>query len=258
VCLECLNEHSRDKPFYVCVTRSGSITLLAHSTPQSGKLRTIGAKCEQCGKYVQAVPVATQPNELRDTLLLVLHHGDCWNNYNSNHVSFCLTMAKRQKQPDPMGPVFEEEITEQPSEAGDRPKRSRETEGPSQTEAAIIDAANKIMHRSGYGSETLFDRRFRSHFGVSTQVAAFVWDLLQVHGDLPSEDEGATMERYLWGLMLMMCYCTEDVNCTLASGVDEQTFRAWAWFFVDHISFLDAEVVSLADCLLCFCRSLCT
>jgi hypothetical protein len=45
--------------------------------------------------------------------------------------------------------------------------------------------------------------------------------------------------------MLLKCYSNEEVNCTYASGVDEQTFRKWAWFFIDQISFLESEVVSV-------------
>lgn len=42
--------------------------------------------------------------------------------------------------------------------------------------AEIIDAANLMFHRTGYGSELVFDRRFRAHFGASPQVAAYTWD----------------------------------------------------------------------------------
>ena len=103
-------------------------------------------------------------------------------------------------------------------------------------------SACDIMHRSGHGSEEVFDRRFRAHFGASLIVATYVWELLLRESELPVE---ATMLRFLWSLMLMMNYDTEEVNCTKAAGVDEQTFREWAWFFIHEISYLEAFVVSV-------------
>ena len=52
------------------------------------------------------------------------------------------------------------------------------------------------------------------------------------------------MEGYLWGLLLLMCYNKTSVNCSLASGVDEDTFCKWSWWFVYQISFLEEKVVS--------------
>ena len=42
-----------------------------------------------------------------------------------------------------------------------------------------------------------------------------------------------------------MVYDAEQVNCTHAAGVDEQTFREWSWHFIDAISYLEADVVGL-------------
>jgi len=137
-----------------------------------------------------------------------------------------------------------------------REKRSREDdfagetndavaaeEGFTRTEAEITGAANGLFGRSGTGSQLIYERRFHAHFGVSPQVAACTWDLLQEHcGPHPAE---ATMDRFLWGLLLLMCYDVEQVNCTKAAGCDEQTFRTWSWYFIDQISYLEPHVVSL-------------
>ena len=143
----------------------------------------------------------------------------------------------------------------------ERPKRLRENdfggdtddpvaieEGFTKTEAEISAAANRMLHRSSSGSDMLYERRFRAHFGVSPQVAARTWDLLQSRGD-PQPDE-ATIDRFLWGLLLLMVYDVEQVNCTHAAGVDEQTFREWSWHFIDAISYLEADVVGLFACFL--------
>jgi hypothetical protein len=108
--------------------------------------------------------------------------------------------------------------------------------------AEIIDVAKRMLHRSGHGSDLVFERRFRAHFGASPQVVAYTWDLLRQNDvDL---DEGATIDRFMWSLLLLKCYLTEEVNCSHICGVDEQTFRKWAWFFIDQISFLEADIVS--------------
>ena len=48
----------------------------------------------------------------------------------------------------------------------------------------------------------------------------------------------------LWGLMFLKIYASEGVLATLAGGVDEKTFRKWAWRFVDAIADLEDDVVS--------------
>jgi len=137
-----------------------------------------------------------------------------------------------------------------------KPKRQREAvvakdgELRSPTEAAIIDTANIILHRSGNGSSQIFDRRFRSHFGVSPFVAGRCWDLLQQEQDGQQLTGLHTMERHLWSLMLLMGHGTEETSCTKASGVDKQTFRTWAWDFVDRICDLESVVVSWTSFLL--------
>jgi hypothetical protein len=56
--------------------------------------------------------------------------------------------------------------------------------------------------------------------------------------------DGAKPVHLLWALMLLKLYCAEAVLCTLAGGVHEQTFRKWAWRFVNEISELQYGVVS--------------
>jgi hypothetical protein len=136
------------------------------------------------------------------------------------------------------------------------PKRGRnfvatdnvEVHSPSQV--AIIEAANTILRRTDRGSSLVFERRFRAHFGVSSFVASQCWELLvqQEHQDLT---ELHSIDRYLWALMLLMNYDTEEVNCTKASGVDEQTFRRWAWDFVERVAELESVVESSSLSLFC-------
>lgn len=149
------------------------------------------------------------------------------------------------------------------STTAERAPRVRARENDEETEEwtakrEMEQAALQIMQRSSYQSEQVFDRCFRAHFGASLTVACFVWELLLREAELPNE---ATVERFLWACMLMKTYATEEVNCSKASGVDEQTFREWAWFFVFEISYLEPHVVSveirfsISSCSDCTCAN---
>ena len=91
------------------------------------------------------------------------------------------------------------------------------------------------------GSKVVRDRRIRAWTGCSLRVIAKVWYLLERGRDLP---ELATKERLLWALYLMKSYPTEEVAAAACGAVDEGTFREWAWFFIEEISYLADEVVS--------------
>jgi hypothetical protein len=54
---------------------------------------------------------------------------------------------------------------------------------------------------------------------------------------------GASKLKMLWGLRLMKTYGTEE-NLAATAGVDEKTFRKWAWMFVFELSALEGDVVS--------------
>ena len=177
----------------------------------------------------------------------------------SNEKSFTMaSSSKKAHVAKPLGPFFiQEEINGPPVEdqaalafPQQTPKHGREevqTEdglATTATEAEIIVAAKHILCHSGVGSSAVFECCFHAHFGCSPWVAAQTWDLLQQEFTL---EAGHTMEHFLWGLMLMMVYSVEEVNCTMASGVDEQTFCYWAWDFVEKmekIAQLEPVIVS--------------
>jgi len=58
----------------------------------------------------------------------------------------------------------------------------------------------------------------------------------------------------LWGLLFLKSYGTEERHVAQVGGVDEKTFRKWAWYYAEAIADLAPRVVSL-----CFvairCRS---
>lgn len=121
-------------------------------------------------------------------------------------------------------------------------KRPRQSEEPSKSEEQFRKAGNGILRRAGDGSEKTFQRRWRTHFGVSPLICAHIWDNLLEPETLP---QGFTKERFLWGLMLLKMYNKEAANCSLAGGVDEQTWRTWAWAVVYEIAHLEPMVVCM-------------
>ena len=97
-------------------------------------------------------------------------------------------------------------------------------------------------------SFTVCDRRIRAWCGCSPRVIAKLWNLLDRTNAL---QELATKERLLWGLHLLKGYGNERTCAAFCGGVDEGTFRRWAWFFITELSYLEGVVVSLFVRLSC-------
>ena len=97
-------------------------------------------------------------------------------------------------------------------------------------EARVLDAAHEILNRSGSGSLTTADRRFRELFGCSVTVVVILWTLI----DPETTMEGTPcLHHLLFALIFLKVYCKESTLSTMAGVVDEKTFRNWAFLFVD-------------------------
>lgn len=91
------------------------------------------------------------------------------------------------------------------------------------------------IFRNAHGlSRVVRKRRFRALFGVSPEVMAETWSLLQ-----SSRPPKSKPKHLLWALLFLKVYATENVNSTL-TGADEKTFRKWSWTFVHLISNLNS------------------
>ena len=88
--------------------------------------------------------------------------------------------------------------------------------------------------------------RVKAWFGCSLTVIAKVWNLLERLGGL---HELATKDRLLWGLYLLKQYANDETCAAACGGVDEATFRRWAWYFVEEISYLESFTVSQTTCI---------
>ena len=87
----------------------------------------------------------------------------------------------------------------------------------------------------------LNDRRFRASFGCSSKQCAIAWIL--VCDGWHDRPIGATKMHFLWALLLLKSYDTEN-NMAGTCHCDEKTFRKWAWFFILELSDRSGEVVS--------------
>ena len=57
----------------------------------------------------------------------------------------------------------------------------------------------------------------------------------------------------LWALLFLKTYSTEPTLASRVGGVDEQTFRKWAWFYLEGITRLKPKLVSaIAIASFCF------
>ena len=98
----------------------------------------------------------------------------------------------------------------------------------------LIQSSNSISVRL---------RRFRSKFGTSPQVVVAAWKLVDENEYPPLPGGTKKLEHMLWALMLLKEYGTEE-DLAEAAGVDEKTFRKWAWLWAEKLSWLEMDLVS--------------
>ena len=98
----------------------------------------------------------------------------------------------------------------------------------------------------GY-SDVMKLRRFKAHFGTSPLVCSIMWSMIST--EVPS---GASFLHLLWGLLFLKVYATESVLCGIVGGVDEKTFRKWAWLMVEKMAGLKTRIVSVVAIFVLF------
>lgn len=79
------------------------------------------------------------------------------------------------------------------------------------------------------------EKCFIEMFGISADVVCDVWTriILLRKEHIP---KGAEPKHLLWALLFMKVYATERILCSLAGGVDKDTFRKWRNIFIDEIA----------------------
>ena len=72
-----------------------------------------------------------------------------------------------------------------------------------------------------------------------------LWWLIVMEGKLELP-VGASPTHMLWSLLFLKTCGKETMLSSMAGGIDEKTFRKWAWVFIMIISDLESDVVSVA------------
>jgi len=125
------------------------------------------------------------------------------------------------------------------------PKKAKMTEQ-EPTKDDFQELGAEIMNRSpesstsDFESNRSFARRWVSHFELVPYVVAKVWGMLAIEAE--EKDAGAKPVHLLWALLLLKTYNTETVLAGICE-VHEDTFRKWAWLFIEKVSYLEHEVV---------------
>ena len=87
---------------------------------------------------------------------------------------------------------------------------------------------------------------FRELFGTKLEVVENVWFLLD---ELELHPKGGLPKHLLWAFHFMKAYPLEAQGCSAVGGsggaVDPKTYRKWVWAYIEAISDLELEVVSL-------------
>ena len=84
------------------------------------------------------------------------------------------------------------------------------------------------------------DRSFRELFGIALEPAVSTWNLMIKSEYLP---KGGTPYHFLWTLMFLKVYGSEEQMCILANIKDPKTFRKWVWKFIPAISSLESMIL---------------
>ena len=100
---------------------------------------------------------------------------------------------------------------------------------------------SKLYSYNCHDGPQLNNRGFREAFGCSSRECSLAW--LLVADGWTNRPKQATKIRFLWALSLLKTYDTET-NMANSCGVDEKTFRKWAWFFIQELSFRIGDIVS--------------
>ena len=82
------------------------------------------------------------------------------------------------------------------------------------------------------------DTRFRSFFGCGPKVVTDLWY------ETNFTNAKTTPEHFLWGLLYMKVYASEEIMAMLA-GCNRRTFRKWSWNCIFDMSDCSRRVVSI-------------
>lgn len=106
--------------------------------------------------------------------------------------------------------------------------------------AVSIEVLRKPNQRKNWHYSTdSIARKWKSFFGTSPEVASEVWNRLVEHEVIPS---GGKPKHLLYAYVLLKKYAGDD-GCAQMVGCHPNTFRPWAWIFIELIHDLHWEVI---------------
>ena len=113
----------------------------------------------------------------------------------------------------------------------------------------LLRIAPKMWKRHEYKGRdsTTEETQFITFFGCPVGVSITLWALLDGHEYIP---DGGRLEHMLWSLMFLKTYSKSAVLCSLARGVDKDTYMNWVWQFLESIVLLQEFVVSKTHTIL--------
>ena len=119
----------------------------------------------------------------------------------------------------------------------------------------FMPPARVIMNRNrnhrNDSSEATEMRIFRELFGTRLLVVENLWLLLD---ELSLHPEGGLPKHLLWALHFMKAYPLQAQGCAAVGrsggAVDPKTYRKWVWAYIEAVSDLELEVVSLLSCVI--------
>ena len=108
--------------------------------------------------------------------------------------------------------------------------------------------AMKLLHRENQRknweySEGSQARAWASFFGTSPQVAAMIWNKMVTNVVIPN---GGQPKHLLFGYVLLKRYSGDDAHEKIV-GCSVNTFRKWAWKFIQLIHDLHHEVIRIEN-----------
>jgi len=93
-------------------------------------------------------------------------------------------------------------------------------------------------------------RTFIAFFGVTPLQVHQLWQLIVDAGGRRWNDEKWSPCHLMWALLLLRTYNREEILAAMA-GVDEKTYRKWAWILIERLSKIE-NLVSAAPGEDCF------
>ena len=107
----------------------------------------------------------------------------------------------------------------------------------------VLFKAREIWNRNPEKARSTMteEAQFREFFGCGPIVFLKLWNLYEREGVTP---DGGTIEHLLWMLFYLKMYPTLGACCSLAGGVDRNTFTKWTTLFIEAGALLEGCVVS--------------